>query len=53
MRDVVRFEAPASPIGKVIDRLLIHNHFERLILQRAESIRKAAESDLWKQFIPE
>jgi ligand-binding SRPBCC domain-containing protein len=49
MRDVVCFEAPAGPIGKLVDRLLLHRHLYRLIAQRAETIRDTAESDRWKQ----
>jgi ligand-binding SRPBCC domain-containing protein len=52
MRDVVEFEAPAGPVGKIVDRMLIYGYFYRLILQRSETIRAAAESDLWKQYIP-
>ena len=52
MRDVVEFEAPAGPVGKIVDRMLIHGYLYRLILQRSETIRAAAESDLWKQYIP-
>jgi ligand-binding SRPBCC domain-containing protein len=52
MRDVVCFEAPAGPIGKIVDRLLLDRYLYRLIVQRAETIRETAESDRWKQYIP-
>ena len=51
MRDVVEFEAPAGLVGKIADRLLVRTFLHKLIIQRAESIRQAAESDLWKQFL--
>ncbi len=52
MKDVVEFEAPAGPIGTLVEHALIHGYLYRLIAQRSESIRSAAESDLWKKFIP-
>jgi ligand-binding SRPBCC domain-containing protein len=52
MKDVVEFEAPAGAIGRLLDRMLIYQYLYQLIVQRSESIRGAAESDLWKKFIP-
>ena len=51
MHDVVTFEAPAGVAGKLVDRLLLRKYMYDLVSHRAGTIRQAAESDLWKQYL--
>lgn len=43
MRDVLAFESPLGPLGKVVDWLVLGRYLERLINERNEVIRAAAE----------
>jgi ligand-binding SRPBCC domain-containing protein len=51
MRDIVHFEAPAGLLGRWLDSLLLQKYMSDLIARRSESIRSAAESDLWKRYL--
>ncbi|MEP7327126.1 MAG: SRPBCC family protein [Gemmatimonadota bacterium] len=44
MRDHVRFASPLGLLGRIADRLLVTSHLRRLLEQRAEVIKQAAES---------
>ena len=43
MRDVVVFESPLGPIGRIVDALILSSYLERLIAQRNQVIKAAAE----------
>jgi ligand-binding SRPBCC domain-containing protein len=43
MRDVVVFESPLGPIGRIVDALVLSSYLERLIAQRNQVIKAAAE----------
>jgi ligand-binding SRPBCC domain-containing protein len=47
MRDVFRFSAPAGPIGRIIERLVLERYMTRLLAHRNAAIKAAAESDEW------
>jgi hypothetical protein len=51
MKDVMEFEAPLGPLGKVVDKLLLARHMQRLLERRNQCIRQAAESENWKAYI--
>jgi ligand-binding SRPBCC domain-containing protein len=51
MKDVMEFEAPLGPLGKVVDKLLLARHMQRLLERRNQCIRQAAESQNWKAYI--
>lgn len=43
MRDVVEFAAPLGPLGRLAERLVLDTYMARLIRQRNEHLRTAAE----------
>jgi ligand-binding SRPBCC domain-containing protein len=43
MRDVVTFESPLGPLGRIVDDLILSNYLEKLIRHRSQVIRLAAE----------
>jgi ligand-binding SRPBCC domain-containing protein len=43
MRDVVVFESPLGPIGRVVDALVLSWYLKRLITRRNQEIKAAAE----------
>jgi len=47
MHDEFEF-ATAFPL---FDRLVLERHFRRLLLQRNEAIRRAAESEDWRRYL--
>ena len=52
MRDVVTFEAPGGPLGKLIDRLVLGRYLERFLVERNSLIKSSAESNDWKDYLP-
>lgn len=53
MTDVIRFAAPMGPLGNLSERLLLAGYLERFIAKRGEAVKQVAESDAWKQYLPE
>ena len=53
MMDVVRFAAPMGPLGSISERLLLAGYLERFITKRGAAVKQVAESDAWKQYLPE
>ncbi|MFL5539635.1 MAG: SRPBCC family protein [Longimicrobiaceae bacterium] len=51
MRDVFRFSAPAGPIGRVIERLVLKRYMTRLLAHRNAAIKAAAEGDEWRKLL--
>lgn len=43
MIDRISFDAPLGPIGRVVERLVLGNYLERLIIERGEFLKDAAE----------
>ena len=43
MRDVVTFESPFGPLGRIVDDLVLSRYLEKLIRHRSQVIRLAAE----------
>jgi ligand-binding SRPBCC domain-containing protein len=53
MIDQFHFETPHGLFGKMINRLYLKKYMIRLLEERNEVIRKAAESNQWKQYLNE
>lgn len=51
MIDVFDFASPLGPLGRLADRLLIARYMKRLVQERALSIKRAAETDEWKDLL--
>jgi len=51
MRDVFRFGAPAGPLGRLIETLLLERYMTRLLEDRNAAIKAAAEGDSWRKLL--
>lgn len=51
MTDVFDFTSPLGPLGRLADWLLLDRYMRDLIAERAEVIRRAAESTDWQRFV--
>jgi hypothetical protein len=50
MEDVLMFEAPLGLLGRAAERLVLQKHMRRLLERRNVSIRRAAESEKWRDY---
>ena len=50
--DKVKFSLPLGPFGKVVAKNIMVPHITGLLQHRFELLKRIAESDEWKQFIP-
>lgn len=53
MRDVLDYEAPLGPLGRLAERLVVTPHLRRFKLDHAAQLKRAAESDAWRAFAPD
>ena len=53
MTDIFEYEVPFGRIGKWFDRLVLEKYMTRLLERRNATIKEVAESETWKQLIPE
>jgi ligand-binding SRPBCC domain-containing protein len=51
MIDQFRYELPYAILGKLLNKVYMVKYMTRLINERNEAIKKAAESNGWKQFL--
>ena len=52
MADVMEFEAPCGFVGRLIERILLLKHLQLLLEKRNDCIKRVAESDEWKKYLP-
>ena len=52
MRDVFTFAAPLAVLGRIAEFLLLRQYMRRLLRERNEVIRQAAETDEWRKYLP-
>jgi ligand-binding SRPBCC domain-containing protein len=48
--DIVEFESPYGFIGKMVNKLLLKNYVQNLLIKRNNIVKEYAESDKW-QFV--
>lgn len=53
MIDIMEINAPLGILGKIAEHLFLDNYMKKFLLQRNEYIKKVAESEEWKLFLPE
>lgn len=53
MIDILEFAAPLGIIGRVFERVFLKNYLKRLLIKRNKIIKEFAESEKWKQILPE
>jgi ligand-binding SRPBCC domain-containing protein len=53
MVDRFEFESPIGVLGRMVDRLFLHGYLRRFLVRRNEILKKLAESEDWKEYLPE
>jgi ligand-binding SRPBCC domain-containing protein len=53
MTDLFEFESPFGRLGRMVNQLVLTEYMKRFLLQRNAAIKRVAESDQWKQFLPQ
>jgi ligand-binding SRPBCC domain-containing protein len=51
MIDQFRFETPSGFLGKLMNALYLEKHMTRLLTERNQIIKQAAEGHLWNQYL--
>ena len=52
MTDHFDYAAPMGILGKLVERLFLTNYMRGFLIERNETIKRVAQSDAWKRFIP-
>ena len=53
MRDDFRIAAPLPVLGRVAEVLFLRRYMRSLLLERNAVIKRVAESDAWRQYLPD
>jgi len=53
MVDTFRFSSPFGLIGRVVDRLVLRRYMQALLRERNTIVKQVAESDQWRQYLPD
>ena len=51
MTDKFSYDVPFSIFGRMFNRLILRDYMERLLKKRNETIKRAAESDAWREIL--
>jgi ligand-binding SRPBCC domain-containing protein len=51
MTDLFAFELPLGAIGRLANRVFLRDYLEHFLTERNDVIKRAAESNLWRQFL--
>jgi len=51
MTDIFDYDAPLGPLGWIAEQLFLNAYMTRLLRQRAEVLKRLAESDEWRRFV--
>jgi ligand-binding SRPBCC domain-containing protein len=52
MLDECRFAVPGWPVNWLVERLVVGPYLRRFVTQRASVIRRVAESEEWREYLP-
>ena len=52
MTDVMEFSAPFGILGRIVEKALLRRHMLQLLVRRNECLRRTAEGDDWKRYLP-
>lgn len=52
MRDVFDYTSPLGPLGRLADRLVLAAYMHRFLAARGAELRRVAESDEWRAYVP-
>jgi ligand-binding SRPBCC domain-containing protein len=53
LRDELRFAAPLGILGRIAERLVLRRYMTRFLQARNAVLKRAAESDEWREFLDE
>lgn len=53
IRDVVEYEAPFGPLGRLAEATFLNRYLRRFLARRNDSLRELAESDRWRDYVAE
>lgn len=53
IKDVFDYASPLGVLGRIADWLLVEKHMRELLEERNELVKRVAESDDWRKFLPE
>jgi ligand-binding SRPBCC domain-containing protein len=53
LRDLFRFAAPLGPLGRIAEAVLLRRYMTRVLDARNAALKRIAESDEWRRFVPE
>jgi len=51
MKDIFSFASPLSFVGKIVDKILLTNYLNQLLIKRNNIIKEFAETDKWKELL--
>ncbi len=52
MKDVFDYDSPLSFLGNIADYLFLESYMKDLLTMRNDTLKRIAESDEWKRFLP-
>jgi ligand-binding SRPBCC domain-containing protein len=52
MTDELRFSAPLGPLGLIAEKLVLRGYLTRFLRERNEIIKQNAESERWRDYLP-
>ncbi|HUB25015.1 MAG TPA: hypothetical protein VL992_06265 [Tepidisphaeraceae bacterium] len=52
MVDRFEFQSPLGIIGRVVDRAFLGAYMRRFLLRRNDVLKKIAESERWRRYVP-
>jgi ligand-binding SRPBCC domain-containing protein len=52
MSDRLELEAPLGVLGRLAERLVLRAYLERFLRERNEVLRRVAESEAWRRYLP-
>lgn len=52
MKDIFCFEAPVAILGRLVEYMVLRRYMGNLLVERNAMIRKVAESDGWRKYLP-
>jgi hypothetical protein len=52
MRDLFRFAAPLGVFGRMAEIAVLRRYMQALLRERNQVIKKLAESEAWREFLP-
>ena len=53
MEDRFEFEAPLGILGRIAERTFLTSYMRRFLIQRNDILRRLAESEDWKRYLPQ